>query len=90
MDKIGLISEIIQMFYFKTISDTHGNEYVVFSNSTLDSAENIEDKTMFESVENHIHILDNIKKRDVKTIDDIGEKIGRLLLDRLKFCYPQK
>lgn len=52
--------------------------------------EDIEDKTMFEAVENHIHILDNVKKRDASILDKFGERIGGLLLDRLKFCFPQK
>ncbi len=81
---------VIQLFYFKTLSDRNGNEYVVLSGCASDSANDIEDRTAFEAVENHVHVLDNIKKRDMEHVDFIGEKLGRLLLDRLKLCFPQK
>lgn len=89
-DKIYSFLTAIQNFEFKTISDRQGNEYVVFSDSPLASVDDIENKTMFEAVENHIHILDNVKKLNVKYIDRMSEEIGKRMLDRLKQCFPEK
>ncbi len=89
-DYSDFLIDILRMFFFKTIYDRDDNEYVVFLDSNLDSVNDIEDKTLFEASENHIHLFDNIKKRNINKIEKIGEAIGELLLDRLKYCFPQK
>ena len=63
MKRIEYFERLGQAFNFKTILDEKGNEYVVLASTPLDSVQRIEDKTAFEAVENHVHLLDHLKKQ---------------------------
>ena len=63
MKQIGFLEKIATLFEFKTVNDKYGNEFVLFANNTINDIDFVEDKTAFESSENHIHIINNIKKR---------------------------
>lgn len=78
------------LFSFKTIVDEFNNEYIVFQNSPINAITNIQDKTEFEAVENHVHLFDNIKYKDFKQLVDIGNSLGKALLYCLQSTYPQK
>lgn len=75
---------------FKIITDENGTEYVVFERSTLNSITGIQDKTEFEALENHLHILDNISFKEFKKLLPIAESLGNLLLCCLKQRFPHK
>ena len=82
--KIASLSE------FKTIHDEFGNEYVLFKNSCMDSIHGITDKTEFEAVENHVHLLDNINANEFEKLTKIAPDICGLLLNSLQCTFPDK
>ena len=75
---------------FKIITDENDTEYVVFENSMLNSVTGISDKTEFEALENHLHVLDNISLKEFKRLSPIAESLGNLLLCCLKQKFPCK
>ena len=89
MRRIEYIESLANLFEFKTISDAHGNEFVLFKESDFDSVKGIADKTEFEASENHIHLLDNIKKDEFEALKVIAPILGKALLCSLQFQYPQ-
>ncbi len=81
---------ILGLLEFKTIKDTQNNEYVLFKNNPIDSIDYIEDKTLFEASENHIHICDRVKRRQYRNLTALGDSLGKILLNTLKITYPKK
>ncbi len=81
---------VSNLFSFKTIKDEYDNEYVVFKRSPINHIDDIVDKTQFEAIENHIHLFDKVKQRDVEELSSIGKNIGKALLYTLNAFYPQK
>ena len=81
---------ILGLLEFKTIKDTQNNEYVLFKNNPIDSIDYIEDKTLFEGSENHIHICDRVKRKQYSNLTTLGDSLGKILLNALKITYPKK
>ena len=82
---------ITSVFRFKAVLDEEGNEYVILEENDIDSlTKKIEDKTEFEAVLNHVHLLDNIKKNEFDELVTVGTELGQILMDNLKFHYPDK
>ena len=48
------------------------------------------DRTSFESLENHIHITEKVKKRDFDMLCKHGEVLGELMLLKLKNDFPDR
>lgn len=91
MTKVELLKCLSEMFEFKTVSDKNGNEYVIYAHSGItEITSEIEDKTQFEAVENHIHLIDNVKKSDFEELVEIGKVFGEAQLNVLKAKYPDK
>lgn len=91
MTKVELLKDFSEMFDFKTVTDENGNEYVIYANSVLDEiGSEIEDKTQFEAVENHIHLIDNVRKSDFEELVEIGRILGETQFNALKAKYPDK
>lgn len=92
MNKLSLYNELLDIFEFKTIHDKVGNELVIYKNSSSGIFDGtvIEDKTAFEALDSHFHLIDNIRSYDKQALVEFGEKIGRLLIDRLSFSFPDK
>lgn len=90
MKEINLLNTIASLFKFKLIKDSEGNEYILFYNNQLDFIENIEDKTAFEAIENHIHIIEKVKKSDFDNVCSIGKILGKALLSCLNQEFPDK
>lgn len=89
--KLDLLKELSNIFSFKTVSDKDGNEYVLFTYSNINKIDfEIDDKIQFEAVENHVHLSDNIKKKDFDKAVEIGRILGGTLLNALKEKYPDK
>lgn len=91
MRKFELLRAFSEMFDFKTVTDENGNEYVIYANSVLSEiGSELKDKTQFEAVENHIHLIDNVKKYDFDELIEIGKVLGETQLSALKSKYPDK
>lgn len=90
MNPIEYLQKISSIFEFKTILDDLNNEYVLFSNSVLNHVEKIDDRTAFEAVENHVHLIDKVRKKHFNTCVSVAHVIGRVLLESLETQYPQK
>ena len=90
MKRIEYFKLIADLFVFKTISDEKGNEYVLLSTNEYNSIENIEDKTAFEAIENHVHLLDRIKKEEFESLIPIAKNLGQALTSNLKIQFPTK
>ena len=81
---------ILGLLEFKTIKDIHNNEYVLFEDNPLNNIDFIEDKTLFEASENHIHICDKVNKKQYNQLITLGKSLGKILLNALKTTYPEK
>ena len=103
MKPVEFLDSITSLFEFRTKKDTAGNEYVFykfFDTSFLDEPDtlpNLEertikgmDRTALEAVDNHIHIIDKPKKCDFDSLCRSGEKLGKMMLAKLKYDFPDK
>ena len=90
MNPIEYLQKISSIFEFKTILDDLNNEYVLFSNSVLKHVENIDDRTAFEAVENHVHLIDRVSKKHFDSCLSIAHVMGKTLLTSLEAQYPQR
>lgn len=91
MKKIDILKTVADIFDFKTVTDKNGNEYVIYANSSIENADfDIEDKTQFEAVENHVHLVDNVKKSDFNDLIEIGKVLGETQSNALKGNFPDK
>lgn len=89
--KISQLKEFSNIFSFKSLKDKNGNEYVLYSDSNINEIDfQIDDKTQFEAVENHVHLFDNVKKSDSDELIEIGRISGETQLNALKSKYPDK
>ena len=90
MKRTDFFKKIIDLFCFKILKDKDNNEYVVFSNSPIDELGKVEDKTEFEAIENHVHILDNIKENEFDELLLIANDLGHIFHQVLKNNFPDK
>ena len=93
MNRLGyfrLFADIL-MPKFKILQDNEGTEYVIWENaSSFEDLSFIPDKTAFEAQENHIHLVDNIKKEEFETLCNIAQIICNHMLLKLKDSFPSK
>lgn len=90
MRNIKLFQVFSSLFQFKTITDEQGNEYVLFAHNGLSSITGISDRTEFEACENHVHLLEKLKKNDLRASLDAAKVLAQALLDVLRFRFPHK
>ena len=90
MKRIGYFELISQISEFKTLTTPDGDELVVFKNLPIQDVDFVDDKTEFESSENHVHLLDNIKKDEFDRLIPVAQNLGKMLLGNLKYSYPDK
>ena len=91
MKKIDILKTVANLFEFRIITDENGNEYVVYADSAMnDVGSEPIDKTQFEAVENHVHLIDNVKKTDFEELIKIGKALGETQRSVLKSKYPDK
>ena len=103
MKPAEFLDSITSLFEFRTIKDTAGNEYVFyrfFDTSFLEESDILPnpeertikgmDRTALEAVDNHIHIVDNPKRKDFEKLCVAGEKLGKMMLAKLKYDFPDK
>jgi hypothetical protein len=70
--------------------DEKGNEYVLLSTSELKEIKNIEDKTAFEALENHVHLVNNLKKEEFERLIPVAKIFAKILAHLLKQQFPDK
>ena len=88
---LDLLKQIADIFNFKTVSDKNSNKYILFANSTINEINfEVEDKTQFEALENHVHLSDNINNSNYNEAIEIGKILGETQLNALKTKYPDK
>ena len=81
---------INNLFRFKIIKDKQNNEYVLFKSSNFKHLDEIDDKTEFEAVENHIHLVDDVKPKDRKKLLKQTSYLAKALLYDLNATFPDK
>lgn len=90
MKHIDYLKKIVGLFEFRVISDKRGNEFVLLADNMISNVDFVEDKTAFEASENHVHIINNIKKDDMESLVSIGKILGETLTNILKVSFPEK
>ena len=90
MKRIEYLARIAGLFRFKTVTDDGGNEFVLYADSPIKRVERIRDRTAFEAVENHVHLIDNVKKEEFDELIPMAKALGQALLNVLKCQYPHK
>lgn len=90
MKRTDILSFLNGFDKFKIIKDEQETEYVVFKNSKVKDLIKVNDKTAFEAVENHIHLLDNISHKEFSALFPIANSLGNMLLCCLKQSFPNK
>ncbi|MBR2901841.1 MAG: hypothetical protein IKC38_01320 [Clostridia bacterium] len=91
MRRTEVFEMLSRLLQFKTIKDSQGNEYVLFAENKLsDPIEGIEDRTAFEAVENHIHILKDIKRKEFDKLGSSAKAVGEVVFNKLQLTCPDK
>ena len=92
MKRLNFLQSVVRLFSFKTIADDRGNEYVLFGDSTMTKSDMpyISDRTEFEALENHVHLLEKITKKEFKDSEEVLNFLGKSLLNCLRQTYPDK
>lgn len=90
MKRLDYFELLAHLFEFKLIKDEDNNEYIVFKQSRLISISGIVDKTEFEALENHVHLLARVRKEEFGRLISIGEIIGSAVLCKLKSQFSDK
>lgn len=89
-EHLNLAESLLELLEFKSLVDEFGNEYVLYKSSNITEIKDIEDKTAFEAIENHVHIFDNITQKQKESVIDFSKRIGKILLDNLTHKFPHK
>lgn len=91
-EQLSLLNKYLDLFEFKTFTDTKGNEFVLYrSIDTRQFADiDVDDRTAFEAVQNHVHIFDNIRQSEKEAVTALMKRLGELMIDILSFEYPRK
>lgn len=87
---LDLAVKILSLFKYKVVSDEKGNSYVLLHSNRLNTAEGVTDKTAFEALENHVHLIGKIRKRNKNDIVLFGKKLGLALAENLKAVFPDR
>lgn len=90
MNRVENLRFLSEIFRYKVIKDENDTEYILYQSNKLNNVCNIVDKTAFEAVENHYHIMDRIKRKEINDLIPIAENIGELMLVSLKQAFPSK
>lgn len=88
--QIDLLDACLELFNLNSVFDQEGNEYILIASNEFIDLKDIQDKTAFEAVQNHVHIFENIRSKDVSNIVNVAKKIGKVLIDFLGLRYPNK
>lgn len=87
---LDLAVKILSLFKYKVVSDEKGNSYVLLHSDRSNTVEGIADKTAFEALENHVHLIGKIRKRNKNDMVLFGRKAGRRVAENLKAVFPDR
>lgn len=90
MKKTDLLVLLSGLFEYKIVQDEVQNEYVLFQSSPLNTVDKIEDRTAFEAIENHVHLVENVKIWELDKLTKIAYNLGNALLNNLNSNFPIK
>jgi hypothetical protein len=90
MKRTEYFKNILSVFEFKTVCDDAANEYVLLKCSEIDKVRDIADKTEFEAIENHIHLVDRIRSDELDLFLGVAKPLGNAVLCCLAAFAPQK
>lgn len=87
---IQTLMSLLDVFEVQTIIDNNGNEYVLLKSCGITSIDTVDDKTAFEAVMNHIHIIDGVKKWNMDGIENFSKRFLNICGEFLHCKYPSK
>lgn len=91
--RIDIVENITKLTMTELRKDQYGNEYILLSENKVDFStfdSEIKDKTEFESVQNHVHVLDRITKKEYESLQVISKPLCQSVLDILCSKYPNR
>ena len=90
MDRIEWLERLTEAYRFKEVASEDGYTYILRESYEQEKVGKIEDKTAFEAVENHVHLLDRVKLKEYKKLEKIAPTLCTTLLASLKYQYPSR
>ena len=90
MTRIEYLKIIASLFNYKTVIDNQNNEFVLLKSSPINKIQDVTDKTEFEANENHVHLVNHVRKNELFQIINIADNLGNAVLSSLKYYYPNK
>ena len=91
MSCVDVLSNLSSLYEYKIISDLEGNEFILLHSSTIESIDfPINDRTAFEANENHVHIIEKIRKREIPELASVSKTLSMSILRNLKSIYPDR
>lgn len=96
MNEYKLMNELSEIIFprFHELKDCQGNKYILLGEKNANNAEiisrKIDDRTAFESFENHYHLWDKISRFKQAEAKKLALKIVENLVRELKIHYPEK
>lgn len=91
--RLKVLEAMVALMQTEKKIDSYGNEYILISGAmpSFDGfSQEIIDKTQFEAITNHVHIIDKISKAEFKQIQSFAPTMCQLVLDLLCSRYPDK
>ena len=74
----------------EVVTDKYGNEFVLLSGMHKEISWEVLDKTEFEAIENHVHVLDNLSNAEVCELKQIAPNLCKCIQNALHMKYPHK
>lgn len=89
-DSLSALAAYAELLDTGLVRDKFGNEFVLLSGAGgLSGVEaEIRDKTEFEAVQNHVHVLDNISRSERKCLKQIAHPLCVGIMAALQKKYP--
>ena len=88
MKQVEWLERLTQAYQFEEVASEDGCTYILRASYEREKVGVIEDRTAFEAVENHVHLLDWVKLKEYKTLERIAPTLCTTLLASLKYQYP--
>ena len=92
-DSIRVLESIVELTKTEEITDSQGNEFILISGTltAIDGFDDaIEDKTQFEAINNHVHVLDRVSRMEMKQLRRLAPSLCQIILHSLCSRYPNK
>lgn len=78
------------IFNTEIITDINGNDFVVLLGEYGEFNYEVHDKTEFEAMNNHIHVLDHISRAELEELKEISMDLCKCIQFTLHAKYPDK